>query len=60
VPALILSGSHDIFIPQESPHNLNKGIKNSVHHVIQDAGHVASLENPTAVNTYMEDFLKSI
>jgi len=60
VPALILSGSHDIFIPKESPHNLNKGIKNSVHHVIQDAGHVASLENPTAVNTYMEDFLKSI
>ena len=60
VPALILSGSHDIFIPKESPHNLHKGIKNSVHHVIQDAGHVASLENPTAVNKYMEDFLKSL
>ena len=60
VPALILSGSHDIFIPKESPHNLNKGIKNSVHHVIQDAGHVASLENPTAVNKYIEDFLASI
>ena len=60
VPALIMSGSHDIFIPKESPHNLNKGIKNSVHHVIQGAGHVASLENPTEVNKYMEDFLKSI
>ncbi|NNC77409.1 MAG: alpha/beta hydrolase [Woeseiaceae bacterium] len=60
VPALILSGSHDIFIPKESPHNLNKGIKNSTHHVIQDAGHVASLENPTAVNRYMEDFLKAL
>ncbi len=60
VPALILSGSHDIFIPKESPHNLNKGIKNSVHHVIQDAGHVASLENPTEVNRHMEQFLKAI
>jgi pimeloyl-ACP methyl ester carboxylesterase len=59
VPALILSGSHDIFIPKESPHNLHQGIRNSVHHVVQDTGHVASLENPTAVNKYMEEFLKS-
>lgn len=60
VPALILSGSDDIFIPKDSPHNLNNGIENSVHHVIQDAGHVASLENPTAVNQYIEDFLKTL
>lgn len=60
VPTLILSGSHDIFIPEESPHNLHKGIRGSVHHVIQDAGHVASLENPTEVNRRMEEFLKSL
>jgi len=60
VPTLILSGSEDIFIPKESPHNLSKGIRNSVHHVIQDAGHVASLENPTAVNQYIEEFLRSL
>ena len=60
VPALILSGSHDIFIPKESPHNLTEGIANSEHHVIEDAGHVASLENPTQVNRHMEQFLKSI
>ncbi len=60
VPALILSGSHDIFNPKDSSYNLNNGIKNSVHHVIQDAGHVASLENPTAVNQYIEDFLKTL
>jgi len=60
IPALILSGSHDIFIPADSPGNLNKGIKNSVHHVIDNTGHVASLENPTQVNRHMEDFLKSI
>ncbi|MDX1499149.1 MAG: alpha/beta hydrolase [Woeseiaceae bacterium] len=60
VPALILSGSHDIFIPKESPHNLEKGISNARHHVIQDAGHVASLENPTEVNAHLEKFLKSL
>lgn len=60
VPALILSGSNDIFIPQDSPLNLHKGIRNSIHHVIQDAGHVASLENPTAVNRHIEEFLRGI
>lgn len=59
VPALILSGGEDIFIPKESAANLCKGIRNSVHHVIPDAGHVASLENPTVVNGYIEEFLRS-
>lgn len=57
VPTLILSGSDDIFIPKESPFNLEKGIRGSVHHVIRDAGHVASLERPTEVNRHMDDFL---
>jgi pimeloyl-ACP methyl ester carboxylesterase len=60
VPALILSGSDDIFIPKESPYNLKNGIKNSVHHVIDGAGHVASLEYPEVVNKHMETFLKTI
>ena len=60
VPALILSGSNDIFIPKESPHNLKNGIKHSVHHVIEGAGHVASLEFPAEVNRHMEQFLKTI
>jgi len=60
VPALILSGSDDTFIPQDSPHNLKHGIKNSVHHVIENTGHVASVENPTSVNKYMEEFLNAM
>jgi pimeloyl-ACP methyl ester carboxylesterase len=60
VPALILSGGKDIFIPKDSPYNLEKGISNSTHHVIDEAGHVASLEYPTEVNRHMEEFLKSI
>ncbi|MGK0297870.1 MAG: 3-oxoadipate enol-lactonase [Gammaproteobacteria bacterium] len=60
VPALILSGSNDIFIPSDSPYNMEKGIKNAVHHVVEDSGHVASLENPTSVNAHLEEFLKNI
>ena len=60
VPALILSGSDDVFIPEESPHNLVKGIGNSVHHVIRNAGHVASLERPSEVNHCVENFLASL
>lgn len=59
VPTLILSGSDDIFIPKESPYNLEKGIRDSVHHVVRDAGHVASLERPTEVNAHIENFLAS-
>lgn len=59
VPSLILSGSDDVFIPEQSPFNLEKGIRNSVHHVIQDAGHVANLERPTEVNRHIEGFLAS-
>jgi pimeloyl-ACP methyl ester carboxylesterase len=59
VPALILSGSHDIFIPADAPGKLHEGIRRSTHHVIPDAGHVASLENPEAVNGHMQAFLEA-
>lgn len=59
VPALILSGADDKFIPSDSAGNLHAGIRNSVHRVIPDAGHVASLEQPTIVNSLMEEFLAS-
>ncbi|MEX2496884.1 MAG: alpha/beta fold hydrolase [Woeseia sp.] len=60
VPTLIVSGADDVFIPKDSPKNLHEGIKNSVHHVIPDAGHVVSLERPATVNTIMEGFLESL
>ncbi len=60
VPALILSGSDDIFIPKDCPYTMEKGIKNATHHVVEDTGHVASLENPIAVNAYLEEYLKTV
>jgi pimeloyl-ACP methyl ester carboxylesterase len=60
VPALILSGGDDVFIPKESPRNLAKGIAGSVHHAVENVGHVASLENPSAVNRYIQEFLTTV
>jgi 3-oxoadipate enol-lactonase len=60
VPALITSGSDDIFIPKTSAGVLKDGIRNSRLHVIQDTGHVSNLENPTDYNRVMEDFLTSL
>jgi pimeloyl-ACP methyl ester carboxylesterase len=58
VPTLILSGSDDIFIPPDSPKRLHAGIKGSIHHVVKEAGHVASLECPAVVNGHIEAFLR--
>lgn len=60
VPTLILSGSDDIFIPKDCPYTMEKGIKNAVHHIVADSGHVASLENPISVNAHLEEYLKTI
>ena len=60
VPALITSGSDDVFIPKTSAGVLKDGIKRSRVHVIQDTGHVSSLENPTEYNLAVEEFLASL
>ncbi len=60
VPALVLSGSDDMFIPKDAAGKLNNGIRNSVHHVIDNAGHVAVLEQPEAVNQRIDAFLETI
>ena len=59
VPVLVTAGSHDIFIPKESPGNLHRGIKRSRFHEIAGTGHVSSLEAPTEYNRAMEEFLQS-
>lgn len=57
VPALITSGSDDIFIPRTSAGVLKDGIRNSQLHVIEETGHVSNLENPTQYNQVMDNFL---
>jgi pimeloyl-ACP methyl ester carboxylesterase len=57
VPALVTSGSDDIFIPKTSAGALRNGIRNARAHVIEETGHVSSLENPSEYNRVVEDFL---
>lgn len=59
VPALVVAGSDDIFIPKDSPGNLHRGIKGSRFHEIAGTGHVSSLEAPTEFNQVMQEFLLS-
>ena len=60
VPTLITSGSDDTFIPKDAARTLHEGIRHSQLHVIQDTGHVSSLENPTQYNRVMIDFLATV
>lgn len=60
VPALITTGSDDIFIPKTSAAVLEAGIRNSQLHVIEHSGHVSNLERPTQYNQVMDDFLASL
>ena len=60
VPALITSGSDDIFIPKTSAGTLAGGIRGARTHVIADTGHVSSLENPSDYNRVVDDFLATL
>ncbi|WP_242826102.1 alpha/beta fold hydrolase [Desulfurispora thermophila] len=57
VPALILSGEHDVMTPVKYGDYLAQRISNSRHLVIPTAGHMLMLENPAAVNTAIIDFV---
>jgi len=60
VPALITTGGDDTFIPKASAAALTSGIGNSRLHVIQDTGHVSSLEDPTTYNRVVDEFLATL
>lgn len=60
VPALITTGSDDMFIPKTSAATLNDGIRNARLHMIEGTGHVSSLEHPTEYNRILDSFLDSL
>jgi pimeloyl-ACP methyl ester carboxylesterase len=57
VPALVIAGAGDLIIPTREAEAMAKAIPNAQLHLISNAGHLASLENPTEVNTRLRDFL---
>ncbi len=55
---LILVGEHDPSSPVTAACELHEHIVDSGLHIIEDAAHLAPLEQPLAVNTYLRTFLK--
>jgi 3-oxoadipate enol-lactonase len=57
IPTLIICGREDVVTPLNESKFMNKQIKGSVLHVINNAGHVSNLEQPIKFNKLLRDFL---
>lgn len=57
VPTLVLVGEKDTITPYSQAEMLWENIKNSELFMVESAGHIANLENTTAFNQIVEDFL---
>jgi len=58
VPTLVMTGEFDQLTPVAVGRSMHEKIKNSEYHSIQNAGHMAPLENSAAFNSFMFNFLK--
>jgi 3-oxoadipate enol-lactonase len=58
IPALVICGREDAITPVAKSEFLNAHIKNSNLAIIENAGHLSSVEKPDEFNKYMRDFLK--
>ena len=59
-PTLILVGSHDQLTPPACSETMRGRITGSELHVIPDAGHFPSIENPEVFNEKLVSFLKRL
>jgi pimeloyl-ACP methyl ester carboxylesterase len=57
VPTLVIAGENDLIIPTQEAESLAKSIPHAQLAMIPNAGHLASLENPSAVIASMKEFL---
>jgi len=60
VPTLILVGEKDAITPPETAQSMQKQIPGSQIFLIPQAGHMSNLENPTAFNRRLNDFLSTL
>lgn len=60
VPALILCGKEDIVTPLVQSEFLHTHIKNSKFHSLDNAGHMANLEQPEEFNKLVNDFIVNL
>lgn len=56
-PTLVLSGSEDLVTSVQDCRKLAEAISDSRYKEIPDSGHISNLENPTAFNRALDDFL---
>ncbi|MGH7597350.1 MAG: alpha/beta fold hydrolase [bacterium] len=56
-PTLVIAGADDLIIPRQEAETMAQGIPHAQLHLISNAGHLASLENPAEVNARLRDFL---
>lgn len=57
IPTLIIHGEEDRAIPVKLSHNLKAAIPHADLKLLSEVGHLATLESPEHVNTYISDFL---
>lgn len=60
VPTLVLVGEHDIITPPAAAKAMHDRIQNSKMHVIGNAAHMSSMENPNEFNEHLIKFLKDL
>jgi pimeloyl-ACP methyl ester carboxylesterase len=59
-PTLILVGEEDGLTPAALSENLHRQIKNSKLEILPQAGHLSNLENPSAFNQAVKEFLNQL
>ncbi|HEU5165871.1 MAG TPA: alpha/beta fold hydrolase [Chitinophagaceae bacterium] len=60
IPVLIMVGKEDKITPIAAAQLMHERILNSKLEIIQHAGHLSNLENPTAFNTHLVTFLEIV
>jgi 3-oxoadipate enol-lactonase len=60
VPTLVVCGQEDAFTPPADARALHEGIAGSTLEVLEGAGHLSNLEQPTAFNAVLERFLTAL
>jgi pimeloyl-ACP methyl ester carboxylesterase len=60
VPTLVLAGVEDALIPPSEMQQIAAAIPNGQYVAIPDAGHMTTVENPTAVNAAINNFVAGL
>lgn len=60
VPVLIMVGEEDKITPLAAAQLINEKIKESLLRIIEHAGHLSNIENPSEFNNQLEEFVSTI